>query len=335
MKILFYLHSPATYHFDFFLKLKKNNKIHVIYENRFINNFFWKFKKYQWIHYLKKSNGKKKIKNILKSINPDKLIIGGYKMKYESIFQINATYKVFYWLERLNNKNIFKNLIRHLVLQYKLKNVDGILAIGNEAKRYYQKFNNNVINLPYSVKNNHLDILKKKYNLNFLFVGQLVKRKGLELLINTISKVKNINIKFTIVGSGYLKKKIKNIKSPNLTYYNFLSKKELKKIYDKNSVLILPSLFDGWGVAIIEAMSRGLVILSNKNVGAFNEYIKHNFNGREITYSSKSILDEINFFYDNKNKLKEYGINNRKIFVKNLCNSSLAATKLEKFLKKK
>ena len=80
-------------------------------------------------------------------------------------------------------------------------------------------------------------------------------------------------------------------------------------------------------------MSRGLVILSNQNVGAFNEYVKHGINGRKIEYSTKSIVDEINFFSNYKYKIREYGISNRKIFDKNLCNCSLAANKLEKFLK--
>ena len=333
MKILFYLHSPATYHFDFFFKLKNNNEIYVIYENHSIKNFFWKFKKYKWVYFLKKKNPKKKIQNILKSITPDKLIIGGYNMKYESFFKINLNYKLFYWLERLNEKNVYKNLIRHLVLKFKLKNADGILAIGEDAKKYYEQYNDNVINLPYSIKTNRQNILKKKYKLNFLFVGQLIKRKGLEFLIDAISKINNISMNFTIVGSGHLKNKIKKIKNTNLIYYDFLNKEKLKKIYDKNSVLILPSIFDGWGVAIIEAMSRGLAIVSNQNVGAFNEYIKHNVNGREIKHSTKSIINEINFFFDYKNKMREYGIKNRKIFFKNLCNSSLAAIKLEKFLK--
>ena len=97
--------------------------------------------------------------------------------------------------------------------------------------------------------------------------------------------------------------------------------------------MIVPSIFDGWAVTIIEAMSRGLVILSNQNVGAFNEYIKHGINGREIQHNTKSIIDEIKFFSNCKNKIREYGINNRKIFIKNLSNCSLAAIKLEKFLR--
>ena len=48
----------------------------------------------------------------------------------------------------------------------------------------------------------------------------------------------------------------------------------------QNNILILPSKYDGWGVVIIEAMSRGMALISSDNVGASKEYLKHNFNGR-------------------------------------------------------
>lgn len=333
MKILFYLHSPATYHFDFFLKLKKKNTISVIYENTKINNFYWKFRKYKWVYFLNKSNPKKNIESILKKENPDKLIIGGYKMNFESIFLINKNYQIIYWLERLNKKNIFKNFIRQFLLRYKLKKVDGILAIGEDAKKYYKKYHKKVINLPYSLKEKNRNFGIKKYSLNFLFVGQLIERKGIKVLIDAISRIDDVNFNFTFVGSGPLIQMVKSIKNVNFKYYKFLDKSQLSRIYQNNSILVLPSIFDGWGVVIIEAMSHGLAIISNKNVGSFNEYIKHGINGRSANLNSYSLVNEIKFFSNNKKKIREYGISNKKIFYKSLSNASLAANKIEKFLK--
>jgi len=333
MKILFYLHSPATYHFDFFLTLKKNNTVIVIYENTKINNFYWKFRNYKWVYFLNKSNNKKKIESILKKENPDKLIIGGYKMNFESTFQRNKKYQIIYWLERIDKKNIFKNFIRQLFLRHKLKKVDGILAIGEEAKKYYAKYNSKVINLPYSIKEKNRNFSKKKYNLSFLFVGQLIERKGIKILVETISKIEDINFNFTFVGSGPLTQIVKNVKNVKFKHYKFLDKESLSRVYQSNSILVLPSIFDGWGVVIVEAMSHGLAIISNKNVGSFNEYIKHGINGRSVNSNPYSLANEIKFFSKNEKKIKEYGICNKKLFYKSLSNASLAANKMEKFLK--
>jgi glycosyltransferase involved in cell wall biosynthesis len=334
MKILFYLHSPTTYHLDFFLKLKKKIILNVVYQNPKTNNFYWKFRNYKWIYYVNKNNPKKSIKQILKKEKPDKLIIGGYKMKYESVFQDNKNYQIFYWLERLDKKNFFISFLRFLLLKYKLKKVDGILAIGNEAKKYYKKFHSKVINLPYSIKAKKINLKKKKYNLNFLFVGQLIKRKGIKFLIDAISRIKNISFNFTFVGSGPYLKEIKSFKRSNIKIYDFLDKIKLSKIYKKNSILVVPSIFDGWAVVLIEAMSHGLAIISNRNVGSFNEYIKHGINGRMVNFNPNSLVNEIKFFSKNKKKIREYGMNNQNLFYKSLSNASLAACKLEKFLRR-
>lgn len=334
MNILFYMHSPASYHFDFFLKLRRNNKIFVVYENRNIDNFNWKFKKYKWIYFLNLIDVEKKIKHIIKNKKPDSVIIGGYNMNYENIFQNNKNFKIYYWLERLENKFFFKSLIRKLILLHKLKKVDGILAIGEDAKKYYKSYNKIVINLPYSINKKNTNVKKKNYDLNFLYVGQLIKRKGLKILIDAISKITDPNFQFTIVGSGPLADKIKSIKNSNFKYHNFINKEKLYKVYDKNSILIVPSIFDGWAVTVIEAMSRGLVVISSKNVGSYNEYKKCGISGVEIEMNAQSMIDAIKSYSNYKNKIRSHGINNRKIFIKNLCNSSLAANKLEKFLKK-
>jgi glycosyltransferase involved in cell wall biosynthesis len=334
MNIIFYLHSPATYQLDFFLSLiKKKIKVNVIYQNKIIENFNWKFKNYHWMHFLNDDDPSEKIKKILEKIKPSAVIIGGYRMNLENVFQNNKKFLIFYWLERLEKKFFLKNLIRFFILKKKLSNVDGILAIGKQANNYYKKFHDKVINLPYSIKNKHYNLSKKKYNLNFLFVGQLIERKGLDLLIDAILKIKDSKYNFTIVGKGNFQLKLKQIKNTNFRYYNFLDKNKLSNIYKKNSILIVPSRFDGWAVVIIEAMRRGLAIIGNKNVGAFNEYIKHGVNGREVTQDLQSLVNEIKFFSRNRKKIKEYGAYNRKIFNKNLSNSDLAANKLEQFLR--
>jgi glycosyltransferase involved in cell wall biosynthesis len=319
MKVLFYINSPSNYQFDFFEELKKKHDIFVIYQNKYSDNFKPKIKKKDWVLFLN-NNKNLLVDKILKKFNPKLVIIGGYKLDIKSRYIIKDKIKKFYWLERVNEDNKIKNIIRYLYLKNKLKKIDGIFAIGRYATNFYKKFNSNVYNVPYSI---NLEKKTKNYKTpNFLFVGQMINRKGIHSLLDSITKTNANECTFTFVGTGSLVKNIKKIMKlkKNVFYYNFKNKNKLNKIYNKCNILILPSIYDGWGVVIIEAMSRAMAVISNNNVGAANEYIKHNINGR-IFDIDNNLENQINFYINNIKKIKLHGERNRIIFEKNLCNS--------------
>ena len=319
MKVLFFINSPSAYQFNFFAGLKKKYDICVIYQNKYSPNHKLIIKKKKWVFFLN-NNRNLLVDKILKKFNPKLVIIGGYKLDIKSRYIIKNKIKKFYWLERVNEDNKIKNIIRYLYLKNKLKSADGIFAIGRHATNFYKKFNSNVYNVPYSI---NLEKKIKNYKTpNFLFVGQIIKRKGILSLLNCIANINANECKFIFVGSGPLVKNIKKIMKlkKNVFYYNFKNKDELNKIYKKCNVLILPSIYDGWGVVIIEAMSRAMAVISNNNVGASNEYIKHNINGR-IFDIDDNLENQINYYINNIKKIKLHGERNRIIFEKNLCNT--------------
>ena len=59
--------------------------------------------------------------------------------------------KYFFWLERLNESQKLKFTLVKLLISTRIRDADGILAVGEKAKKFYKKFNSNVINLPYSI----------------------------------------------------------------------------------------------------------------------------------------------------------------------------------------
>ncbi len=163
-KILFLINYPTPYQIQFFKSLKKIFKIKVIFLGKKLKNYNFKLKKNNFSLFLENANDKISIINKnFKSLDPDAVIIGGYKLKYSKylskLSSSNKT-KVIYWLEKINFKNNFKGIMVRFALNFFLKNADGILAVGNEAKSFYLKYNKNTINFPYSIKINHF---KKKF----------------------------------------------------------------------------------------------------------------------------------------------------------------------------
>ncbi len=336
MRILFYINSPSSYQFEFYKSLKKDKiNFHVIFNDKKIKNFNWKFKKYNWYTFLNQNNKKIHFLKLIEKINPNVIIIGGYNLEFSSLTYKFPNLKKIYWLERVNEKNIIKKFLRRKILFNKLKDASAILAIGQNAKKFYSKFNKKVFNLPYSISPLNSN-LKKKINLtlNFLFVGQLIERKGLKKLLNVLKYNDFNNSKFTFVGSGPLKQKIKKISNTkkNIKYYDFMNKKKLDNIYSQNDILILLSNFDGWGVVLVEAMSKKLAIISNNNVGASIEFIKNKYNGIIVNDNEQSIINAINYCLNNIKKIRKWGTINRNLYQKSLCNSINASNEFKKIV---
>ena len=167
-----------------------------------------------------------------------------------------------------------------------------------------------------------------------MFVGQLIERKGLKNLLNVLKNNNFNNSKFTIVGSGPLKQEIKKISNAkkNIKYFDFINKKKLNYIYSQNDILVLLSNFDGWGVVVVEAMSKKLAIISSKSVGASIEFIKNKYNGIIIDNNEQSIINAINYCSNNIKKIRKWGTINRNLFQKSLCNSIYASNKFKKII---
>ena len=121
-----------------------------------------------------------------------------------------------------------------------------------------------------------------------MFVGKLIKRKGVNLLLEAIKILKynyrlNNNCNFLIVGDGFmrnqLKKFVKDSELKNIKFYPFKNQNELKKIYRSADVFIMSSTREPWGLTVNEAMAAGNAVISSDNVGSSYDLIKNGKNG--------------------------------------------------------
>jgi len=166
-------------------------------------------------------------------------------------------------------------------------------------------------------------VKKKKKNFNFLFLSRLEKYKGHQVTIEAFNKIKKKNIKLIIVGNGpeygNIKKKIAVLNlQKKVKMYGFLEEKKLKNLWSKTDVLIMPSKVEGFGLVYIEAMSRGIPVITSKQ-DAGHEINLHGKTGYCADLNNKK-EDEL-FIYMNKisnnnSKLKKMG-KNAKIRWKN------------------
>ena len=101
-----------------------------------------------------------------------------------------------------------------------------------------------------------------------LFLGSGFKRKGLETLIKALSFV-NENVKLLVIGKGNPEKYIKIAKKSGIEgRILFLGpRRDIEKFYAISDLFVLPTLYDPFSNATLEAMASGIPVITTKNNG--------------------------------------------------------------------
>lgn len=100
--------------------------------------------------------------------------------------------------------------------------------------------------------------------LRLLFVGQGVQRKGLHHLFQALRS--NASVRLTAVSST-VDPGIRAIAPDNVTWAANLSALDLQRAYESHDALVLPSLVEGFGLVIPEALAAGCHVITTENTG--------------------------------------------------------------------
>jgi glycosyltransferase involved in cell wall biosynthesis len=118
-----------------------------------------------------------------------------------------------------------------------------------------------------------------------LFVGSLIPRKGVLLLVEAAKKIvkEHVDTKFLLVGDGPLRGQLDcALKESSLTN-NFVFLKNVKdgllpSIYNCANVFVLPSIQEGQGIVLLEAQASGLPVVAS-DIGGVNEVVRNGVTG--------------------------------------------------------
>jgi glycosyltransferase involved in cell wall biosynthesis len=129
------------------------------------------------------------------------------------------------------------------------------------------------------------ELLTKFSKPTILYVGRIISKKGIDILIKAMPEVLKAFplARFVFVGGGnipYYKKVIrcKGISEKNYLFTGHMGYLERAKIYREATVFVNPSFFENCSISILEAMSSGCSIVAS-NVGGNPELIQSGKNG--------------------------------------------------------
>ena len=145
--------------------------------------------------------------------------------------------------------------------------------------------------------------LKKKLNINkddlvFVFVGRLVKDKGINELVKSFNSLslKYNNIKLLLVGpyekeldplnNDTIEKIKSNNKIKSVGYQN-----DVRPYFSCSDVLVFPSYREGFPNVVMQAGAMGLPCIVS-NINGCNEIIENNINGLIIPSKDTNALYE-------------------------------------------
>ncbi len=120
---------------------------------------------------------------------------------------------------------------------------------------------------------------------SILYCGQLIERKGVDVLLEAFARVadKLPDATLSFLGTGPLKDALIARVDPRLrdrvTFAGFHPVAELPPYFARADLFVLPSRHDGWGVVINQAISAGLPVVASDAVGAAAELVRPDENG--------------------------------------------------------
>ena len=148
--------------------------------------------------------------------------------------------------------------------------------------------------------------------LRVLFVGSMGQRKGLGDLFHAMGLLNNPNIELIVLGSLLAPMDFYKNSFPNFIYEPVRSHSEILKLMRSCDLLCLPSIVEGRALVMQEAMSQGLPIIITPNTGGADLIIEGETGFLVPIRNASIIADKINWFFENRNQMKQMGINAHK-----------------------
>ena len=139
-----------------------------------------------------------------------------------------------------------------------------------------------------------------------LYVGSLIKRKGVDLLISSLPLIRNDYI-LRVVGNG-TEKEISDLRkiagdlgvSARIEWCGFKEGKELVREYKQAAVFVLPTREDCFGLVLLEALASGVPIVASRYADGAYDMVVPGKNGLMVDpYNREELAGAIDFVLGN------------------------------------
>lgn len=241
------------------------------------------------------------IKHLVLSESPDVIVLCGWlhkpyqQLAFISEFQrvaIVMTMDTPWW-------GTWRQRLAPWFLRSYLKHINTVVVAGERSWQYALRLGIDSANIVRGVYGIDYDAWyplwqhrsQSQWPRSFLFIGRYVPVKAVDVLVEAYqlyySQVSN-PWKLICCGKGSLETYLQS--KPGIENRGFLQPSEMQEVWQSAGAFILPSRFDPWPLALVEAAAAGLPIICTDVCGSAVEVVRSWYNGLVIPKESPEAL---------------------------------------------
>jgi len=185
-----------------------------------------------------------------------------------------------------------KNPLLRKIVEYVFNHSTHILAESNDVKRRaisHYRVNKEITIIPWGLnestfeKASRAEMGLSQDEFLIIAVGRLVKRKGLDYLLQAIAKIQIPNIKVLLIGDGPEQNHLESLAvalgiRQQILFLGAVSDEKKFQYLSASDLFVLPSLHEGFGIVFLESMYCGLPIITT-DCGGQTDFLKDGRNG--------------------------------------------------------
>lgn len=256
------------------------------------------------------------IRQLIRDAEADLFVIVGYigftnQVAMRTLTKLKRPWVFWGEIPGLHQRNWVGQRIR-CFLQGPLKSAAGIAAVGSRAVNAYRLLQAQMTNsrashmvyrnIPYHCRLDEFERYgaerQQSDTVRFLYCGQLIYRKGVDLLCRAFCELLQAGAEatLTLAGEGPMRESLQQSVPEGFRdrvfFLGFQSVNALPRIFGEADVFVLPSRHDGWGVVVNQAVAAGLPVIATEAVGAAQDLVQGQGTGWVIPADDEqAILD--------------------------------------------
>jgi glycosyltransferase involved in cell wall biosynthesis len=230
-----------------------------------------------------------KISRIVDSAGPDAFHVfgglGAYPGVYSALKRCCAGGRKIGVMSEASSSNGFRGAARVCAGQLKRlrfgRHIDFVLGIG-DGPDWFRRLGFDAARIfdfayfpPFPSPDEEIDTRpwESRDRVRIIYVGMLVRAKGIDRLLNGLSRIDEDEWELALVGTGNDEEHFRSMTSrlglsDRVRFCGALPNSEAMKVLRGADLLVLPTLSDGWGAVVNEALSRGVPVICSDKCGA-------------------------------------------------------------------
>lgn len=154
------------------------------------------------------------------------------------------------------------------------------------------------------------EVKRKRDQFRMLFVGTLTQRKGIKYLLEAVKQIRLPRAELFLIGDQMVSRTALAPYQSYFQYVGYVSYHEVKNYFANAHVLVLPSVYDAFGLVVLDGMAAGLPVIVSEHTAAGSDIVRDGVDGFVVPIRDvEALKDRIVRLYENPTLRAEMGRN--------------------------